>query len=68
MPRYLSKCSTPLHLACSVGHIECAKLLLQHGANVHAKDRCGRTALSIAKEKRSCSPIVQKLIAYGALQ
>eukprot|EP00826_Nyctotherus_ovalis_P033131 TRINITY_DN26730_c0_g1_i1.p1 TRINITY_DN26730_c0_g1~~TRINITY_DN26730_c0_g1_i1.p1 ORF type:complete len:159 (-),score=40.17 TRINITY_DN26730_c0_g1_i1:50-526(-) len=34
---------TALHIACSVGNIEVAKLLIEHGANVFAKCKRGKT-------------------------
>lgn len=39
---------TPLHHACIQGFIECINLLLQHGANILAKDNSGQTALHLA--------------------
>lgn len=45
---------TPLHKACTVGNLEAAKVLLEHGANpTHPRSRLGReehyTPLDIAK-------------------
>ncbi|KAL0490929.1 hypothetical protein AKO1_009802 [Acrasis kona] len=39
---------TALHLACSEGHIEVVKYLLNKGANVHATDRWNNTSLRSA--------------------
>ncbi|KAK3926707.1 L-asparaginase [Frankliniella fusca] len=36
---------TPLHVAAYEGNLEAVRLLLQHGARVHVKDRFGRTPL-----------------------
>jgi 60kDa lysophospholipase len=36
---------TPLHVACSEGHLHIAKYLIQHGASVHLADRWGHTPL-----------------------
>ena len=42
--------STPLHIAAENGRLEVVHVLLQHGANVGAKDGSGRTALQIASD------------------
>ncbi|XP_032802989.2 ankyrin repeat domain-containing protein 13B-like isoform X1 [Petromyzon marinus] len=39
---------TPLHLAVTLGHIECARLLLKHGANVAVENRQGWSVLQEA--------------------
>uniref|UniRef100_A0A8C9R7W1 Ankyrin repeat domain 13B n=1 Tax=Scleropages formosus TaxID=113540 RepID=A0A8C9R7W1_SCLFO len=39
---------TPLHLAVTLGHLECARLLLQHGADVSKENRSGWTVLQEA--------------------
>uniref|UniRef100_A0A9J7YM93 Ankyrin repeat domain 13B n=2 Tax=Cyprinus carpio TaxID=7962 RepID=A0A9J7YM93_CYPCA len=36
---------TPLHLAVTLAHLECARLLVQHGADVSRENRNGWTAL-----------------------
>ncbi|RHY55119.1 hypothetical protein DYB38_008080 [Aphanomyces astaci] len=41
---------TPLHIAASDGNAEVVKLLIQAGANCHAKDRWGVTPLDCAKD------------------
>ena len=41
---------SPLHEAAGSGQIELAKLLLDHGANLNAKDDHGKTPLTIALE------------------
>ena len=30
---------TPLHLSCKSGHVLIVKILLSHGADIHAKDK-----------------------------
>eukprot|EP01001_Neometanema_parovale_P012625 NODE_8931_length_673_cov_95.532727_g8670_i0.p1 GENE.NODE_8931_length_673_cov_95.532727_g8670_i0~~NODE_8931_length_673_cov_95.532727_g8670_i0.p1 ORF type:complete len:202 (-),score=28.77 NODE_8931_length_673_cov_95.532727_g8670_i0:68-619(-) len=42
---------TPLHVASEKGHIDCARLLLQHKADVNETDECRRTPLYMATEK-----------------
>ena len=39
---------TPLHTASSVNHIEMARLLIKHGANVNAKDESDNSPLHLA--------------------
>lgn len=39
---------TPLHLAVEEGHVDVALLLLENGANYHAKDRWGTTPITQA--------------------
>ncbi|KAF9281888.1 Glycerophosphocholine phosphodiesterase [Mortierella antarctica] len=39
---------TPLSIACRLGHVEAAKLLIQYGANLDAQDEDGESCLIIA--------------------
>lgn len=41
---------TPLHIAALHGHVECAKLLIDKGCDVHARDEDGRTSLIAAAQ------------------
>uniref|UniRef100_A0A8C5HYM9 Uncharacterized protein n=1 Tax=Gouania willdenowi TaxID=441366 RepID=A0A8C5HYM9_GOUWI len=40
---------TPLHLAASKGHLDHVEMLVNHGADVLAKDRMGLTPVDIAR-------------------
>lgn len=40
---------TPLHLAASEGHLECARILVKAGADVLVKDNMGFTPLDLAR-------------------
>ncbi|HZW61672.1 MAG TPA: ankyrin repeat domain-containing protein [Candidatus Babeliales bacterium] len=51
---------TPLMIAASNACAECTKMLLSAGADVHAKDKRGRTALDWARMKKSAD--VQALL------
>ncbi|NP_001025400.2 ankyrin repeat domain-containing protein 13B [Danio rerio] len=44
---------TPLHLAVTLGHLECARLLVQHGADVSKENRNGWTVLQEAISTRN---------------
>jgi ankyrin repeat protein len=54
-------------LAAMSGHREKVQLLIAAGADVNARDNCGRTALMIAKEMGHIE-IVQLLRANGAAE
>jgi len=41
---------TYLHVAVALGHIDCAKLLVETGIDIHVKDNNGRNALDFAVE------------------
>ena len=55
----------PLHWAASKGALRSVKLLLKHGANVHACDLAGQTALFSAIECRDVN-LVRCLLEAGA--
>ena len=40
---------TPLHFACNGGHLEVARLLIDRGADINAKDMNGNTALHLGR-------------------
>ncbi len=56
---------TPLHWACRAGSVECAKLLLDHGAEVDARNKAHRTPLHLAAESGR-SDSVKLLTQAGA--
>ena len=47
-----SENQTPLHLACQYGHLEISKILLENNACLTLKNKAGKMALEIAKEKK----------------
>mmetsp|Transcript_32237 Transcript_32237/g.41432 ORF Transcript_32237/g.41432 Transcript_32237/m.41432 type:complete len:273 (+) Transcript_32237:12-830(+) len=57
--------ATALHLACSQGHDSIVKILLDHGANIHAQVNDGKSVLHIAALSRRDSTI-NLLIDRGA--
>ncbi|CAI9091816.1 OLC1v1026932C1 [Oldenlandia corymbosa var. corymbosa] len=56
---------TPLHLAASKGHLECAKILVGAGVHVDARSKDGRTALFRAAANGD-RPMVELLIKMNA--
>jgi ankyrin repeat protein len=56
---------TALHLAAMEGNMECARLLLESGADIEAKNRRGRSALQLAAELGQ-SAMVDFLAEMGA--
>jgi ankyrin repeat protein len=56
---------TPLIAACSEGHLEVAKLIIEAKANVNAKDQDQTNAL-MAAAARGHAEIVKELVAAGA--
>ncbi|KAI9429172.1 hypothetical protein H4582DRAFT_2032752 [Lactarius indigo] len=56
---------TPLHAALVMGHLEVARFLLEHGADVNAKDSFGDTPLrSFSKDGRM--EVIRLLLEFGA--
>jgi ankyrin repeat protein len=56
---------TPLHRASINGALEVVRLLLEHGADVEAKDNDGETALQVAAYKGH-DEVVELLREHGA--
>ncbi|XP_019898020.3 ankyrin repeat domain-containing protein 13B isoform X2 [Esox lucius] len=58
---------TPLHLAVTLGFLECARLLLQHGADVSKENRSGWTVLQEAVSTRD-PELVRLVLRYRDYQ
>ncbi|XP_047248613.1 ankyrin repeat domain-containing protein 13B isoform X2 [Girardinichthys multiradiatus] len=58
---------TPLHLAVTLGHLECARVLLQHGADVSKENRNGWTVLQEAVSTRD-PELVRLVLRYRDYQ
>ena len=56
--------STPLHLASELGHVQVARLLIEHGADPIAMDKSGLTPLHVAVHKGR-SDLARLLVEYG---
>jgi ankyrin repeat protein len=54
---------TPLHLALTEGKVEIARMLIAHGADVHARDSIGRSPLTVAITY--CPSAIELLLASG---
>ncbi|KAM6194737.1 ankyrin repeat domain-containing protein 60 [Sarcoramphus papa] len=54
-----------LFVASHRGHVETAKFLLRHGADLHSKTPLGRTALHVAAVAGRCD-CIELLLRYGA--
>ena len=57
--------STPLHLASERGHLDLARLLVEHGANVAAQDQDESTPLHLASEGGRLD-LARLLVEHGA--
>ncbi len=55
--------STPLMAALSIGSVDSARLLLERGADVHARDAIGRTPMTVAITY--CPTAIKMLLSYG---
>uniref|UniRef100_A0A803TUQ6 Ankyrin repeat domain 13B n=1 Tax=Anolis carolinensis TaxID=28377 RepID=A0A803TUQ6_ANOCA len=58
---------TPLHLATTLGHLECARILLRHGADVAKENQSGWTVLQEAVSTRDLE-LVQLVLRYRDYQ
>ena len=48
---------TALHIAARYDKADCAKILIDAGANIEARDKDQKTALQLAAWKKHCGPI-----------
>jgi len=62
---HLEAGSTPLHYAVITNHLEAAKMLLDKGADINARNRSGGTCLQLAAE-RGYIDIARFLLGRGA--
>lgn len=55
----------PLHLACFVGHTQCAKIILDHNPNIFARDDYSQTPLHVAVRQKNFD-CIHLLMAHRA--
>eukprot|EP00967_Tisochrysis_lutea_P042626 scaffold51284_cov27-Tisochrysis_lutea.AAC.1 len=56
----------PLHLVCGAGAVDCAKILVEHGADIRAADPMGLTPLHWVSSQPHSILLSRKEIARGA--
>ena len=55
---------TALHIACQMGHLECARILLLHGADPDCRDKQGDTALHKSCASTACPASQAALVSF----
>lgn len=60
---------TPLLEACALGHVECAQLLLESGADMKVADNEGKTAIQLAQmSPKGAEAVMALLREFGATE
>ncbi|NXM90993.1 AN13B protein, partial [Oenanthe oenanthe] len=59
---------TPLHLATTLGHLECARVLLKHGADVGKENRSGWTGVPRPWTLPLCPTVLQEAVSTRDLE
>lgn len=58
----------PLHSACCWNNVDCAAVLIAHGADVNAKSKGNQTPLHLASASSRNSPALQLLLLHPDIE